>query len=96
MTYHSTGLGELRARDPDAALEELKRTITRQHGNLVRIAKDLGICRRYVYKLVTWHDLWPLVDEARAAKFRRPSELQRAIDLIGGMVGECLDACDRD
>ncbi len=89
MTRHSTGLGELRERDLEAALEELKQTIERQHGNLVRIAADLGICRRYVYKLVTWNDLWPLVDVARAAKLAKPPEVERALELLAA-------PCDRD
>ena len=67
--------------------EKVLREIARCEGNMRRMAAFLGVCRSRVYQLVNAHDLWPAMNEARAARLKREPVvplLQRASRVLKG------------
>lgn len=75
-----SGIGMLFQSDRRAARREVVAAIHRNDGVMVRVAHDLGLERRYFYKVLYREQLWPEVDKARAAareRKRNPDWLTR-------------------
>lgn len=63
-------VGQLLVEDPERGRAELLAVVERNHGNICRMAWELGIHRRNVYRQLYKAQLWPEVHAARARERR--------------------------
>lgn len=60
-----TAIGSLFRDDDDAGREELIEALQRCAGNLCKVAHELHLSRRHLYRILWRENLWTVVDEAR-------------------------------
>lgn len=68
-----TAIGQLFRTDPDAAVAELRKVIVRCRGNLLHTAHEAGLSRRHLYRYIYAGELWPVVNEERRKRARKPA-----------------------
>ena len=69
--FHDTAMGRLFAAAREAAQREVQAVLERAQGNLVRAAHELGIHRRWLYRVLSRERMWPAVVRARSQAVRR-------------------------
>lgn len=65
MANKQTGIGLMFRRSQDDAVGELREVIDRCGGRITRMAEDLLISRRHLYRLLDRANLWEEVEAAR-------------------------------
>jgi hypothetical protein len=62
----ATWIGALFRKDREAARAEVVRVLRRNRGEMKRAAIDLGLDRRYLFRILWRESLWHELDEIRA------------------------------
>lgn len=74
MSARSSWLGRLFRTDPLLARAYVERVIRRNRGVMRNIAFELGFDRRYTFRIIWRENLWPVLDEVRAAHAAETSD----------------------
>lgn len=84
MAYHDNAIGRLVRTDPTRAKAEMRAALERSRGCLNATAFELGIGRRWLYRLIYRLQMWPVVNEVR----KRADEEPQEHDLIAALKSQ--------